>query len=1296
MDFSHAKIIKLEGKHNYDTWRFQLNIILRSAEKYDVAVGNSSKPDQISNEDGYVTWMKDDIDAQRIIVTSVNEQILSLITYCSTSMEMLTKLEILFTQKSETSLHLLQQQFYSYSFNDADCMSANIMKLEKITHSMKALGEQIPDSMIMTKILMMLPKEYAHFYSAWDSVSSDQQTVNNLTSRLLLEEERLGNCRKIEDIALVTRKTQNDTLKSDAKKNRKWIPNCNFCKKRGHLMKDCWFRKKKENETPSQRRVALIGTSSMNIDKWYLDSGASDHMSSRKEWFHQYTMFAEPKSIRIGDGSYISAIGVGNIEIRSFNGEIWIASEIKAVLHVPDLKCNLFSTGTILDKGFKMVSDSETCKFMKNGKIFAVATRKAKLFEMLFEVDESMLAIIGVSSKLEKITTWHERLGHQNIAHVRNVLKRYEVPFIDEENFFCEACVMGKQHRLSHSLSSSRETKPGGLIHMDLCGPMEKTSLGGSNYILLFKDDYSSFRVVYFIKQKSEVTQKLKIFLKLVENQTNRKVKICRSDNGTEFVNQQVRSIMEENGVKHQLSVPYTPQQNGRAERDFRTIVEMARTMLHSKHLDKNLWAEAVNYAVYILNKTGITIEKNKSPNDLWFSENTQLPDFRIFGEDVYIHVPKEKRLKWDVKSKKGVFVGFMENTKGYKVYIADSKRIEVARDIIFEPQMNHTVQHSTENVENRSSDLVSVTFGKVGCHPNRSCDMDSNMMNHPNIDDAERERSVTHDTIEAETAKDRYNLRSRNNLKKPERFEADNLKVVMIGEAEQIDFEEAVKVDEWKTAMNEEYNSLITNNTWILTEAPENQKVLTSKWVFKIKNDNDGKLLKYKARLVIRGFLQEYGIDYNETFSPVARYDSIRLILAFSATVNYCLMNFDVKTAFLHGDIDEDIYMVQPQGYSDGSNRVCKLKKSLYGLKQAPKKWNEKFTEFLLENGFQCCETDSCVFQRTSPSPIIICLYVDDGLITGKYEKDLRAFLNKLNQRFEITIGKAESYLGMNIFQHSGSIFINQVPYIRAILQKFHMDNANPVATPSVVGEDLSSESADASDKPYKEVIGCLLYLSTVTRPDITYIVNNLSRHMQNPKICHWNAAKRVMRYLKGTLNYGLEYKEDKSLESYSDADFAGDRETRKSTSGFVIQYAGGAVLWGSRKQPTVALSTAEAEYVAASEAVREILWIRQLAIELQIQNDKEVPLFIDNKSAIHMVKNDDGKALKRTKHIDIKFHFIKEKIGREIGVFHIEGENQLGDIFTKPLTRSRYEMLREKLGVVLSADNSSGGVLK
>jgi hypothetical protein len=399
--------------------------------------------------------------------------------------------------------------------------------------------------------------------------------------------------------------------------------------------------------------------------------------------------------------------------------------------------------------------------------------------------------------------------------------------------------------------------------------------------------------------------------------------------------------------------------------------------------------------------------------------------------------------------------------------------------------------------------------------------------------------------------------------------------------------------------------NSLQKNDTYELVELPKGKKAPKNKWVFKLKRDSNGKLAKHKARLVVKGFAQKKGIDFNEIFSPVVNVSSIRVNLGLTACLDLELEQLDVKTAFLHGDLKEEIYMEQPEGFEvkGKEHLVCKLKKSLYGLKQAPRQWYKKFDSFMVGHGYKKTEANHCFYFRKFDEGnfIILLLYVDDMLIVGQDAKMISNLKNELLKSFDMKdLGPAQQILGMQIIhdRKAKKVWMSQEKYVERVLERFNMKNAKPVSTPLANHFKLSRNSCPCTEEenkemeviPYSSAVGSLMYVMVCTRPDIAHAVGTVSRFLSNPGKDHWKAVKWIFRYLKGTSKLCLMYGGSKpELIGFTDSDMAGDLDNRESTSGYMFTFARGAVSWQSKLQKCVALSTTEAEYIAATEAARK-----------------------------------------------------------------------------------------------------------
>ena len=462
------------------------------------------------------------------------------------------------------------------------------------------------------------------------------------------------------------------------------------------------------------------------------------------------------------------------------------------------------------------------------------------------------------------------------------------------------------------------------------------------------------------------------------------------------------------------------------------------------------------------------------------------------------------------------------------------------------------------------------------------------------------------------------------------------------------------------------------------------------------MKYNADGTVERYKTRLVAKGFTQKAGIDYEETFSPVVRYTSIRTLLAVVNQLDLELHQMDVSTAFLNGELSEDIYMSQPEGYiQKGKEKlVCKLNKSLYGLKQASRCWYNTLDQFLKESGHKQCEADSCIYlKQVGAQYTYIAVYVDDLLIASNDTKMLNAEKKLLQNRFATKdLGEAHYCLGIQMQRDRKKkhMLLHQTRYLTNLLEKYGMSDCKAVNTPQEQNKIMLPNDDDPVDKAkYQALIGSITYAVTATRPDLAQALGSINQFASNPSKEHWTAAKRILRYIKGTIDHGILYdgsKEgDVQLKGYVDADWGSNPNGRKSQSGYTFFLCGGIISWASKKQPIIALSSTEAEYIAASLALQEALWLRSLLSQLGYPQEQPTQVNEDNQGVIALCKN--PKYHSRTKHIDIKYHFIREKIrSSEIVLKYCSTEDMIADAFTKPLGKVKFQRFKDLMGVTNS----------
>ena len=1061
---------------------------------------------------------------------------------------------------------------------------------------------------------------------------------------------------------------------------------CYNCNKYGHYASECRSRRVEERANFVEDKGGEEGTlllackdkDECQENKWYLDTGASNHMCGERRMFVELNQMVKG-NVSFGDESKIPVEGKGKILIRLKNGGHQFISN---VYFVPNMKNNILSLGQLLEKGYD-IHLKENNLFLRDDKsnlIAKVPMTKNRMFllNIQHDVPKCLKACYNEPSWL-----WHLRFGHLNFGGLKLLEKKEMVrglPCINQPDQLCEGCLLGKQSRRSFPKESlSRATKPLELIHTDVCGPIKPNSFGKSKYFLLFIDDFSRKVWVYFLKEKSEVFENFKKFKALVEKESGLPIKAMRSDRGGEFTSNEFNKYCEDHGIRRPLTVPRSPQQNGVAERKNRTILNMARSMLKSKRMPKEFWAEAIACAVYLVNRSPTRSVYGKTPQEAWSGRKPGISHLRVFGSIAYGHVPDQTRAKLDDKSAKYIFIGYDSRSKGYKLYNPITGKTIISRDVKFDEE--DSWNWSTE--EDEYDFLPYFEEEDVAEQPRMEEELQE-----PTTPPISPTGNIQEDSSESSNEKT-PRFRSLQELYEVTENQNDISLMCLFGDCEPLSYQEAVRSKKWRDAMDEEINSITKNDTWELATLPQGYKPIGVKWVYKEKKNAKGEVERYKARLVAKGYSQREGIDYDEVFAPVARLETVRLIISLAAQNKWKIHQMDVKSAFLNGFLEEEVYIEQPLGYEvkGHEGKVLKLKKALYGLKQAPRAWNTRIDKYFQDKNFSKCPYEHALYIKIKNEDIlIVCLYVDDLIFTGSNSSMFEELKKDMAKEFEMTdIGLMSYYLGIEVKQEDKGIFITQEGYAKEVLKKFKMDDSNPVSTPIECGVKLSKHDEGGKVDPtlFKSLVGSLRYL-TCTRPDILYAVGIVSRFMEAPTTTHFKTAKRILRYIKGTTNYGLFYSSSNNYEivGYSDSDWSGDLDDRKSTTGFVFFMGNTAFTWMSKKQPIVTLSTCEAEYVAATSCVCHAIWLRKLLKDLNVPQGEPTVIRIDSKSAIALAKNPVFH--ERSKHIDTRYHYIRECIARkEVRVEYVKSQDQAADIFTKPLKRETFIKLRSIIGV-------------
>jgi len=781
-------------------------------------------------------------------------------------------------------------------------------------------------------------------------------------------------------------------------------------------------------------------------------------------------------------------------------------------------------------------------------------------------------------------------------------------------------------------------------------------------------------------------------------------------------------------------------QQNGAAEVLNRILMNKLHPTLIKSGLDLKWWPEILLSIVKIRNCSPHRAFKNMTPYEAWYGDKPDISNFRILGCDCLALKPEQKRKDLlDVKALPCKLLGF-EGTLIYCLLTPDG-HIILSSNVIFQEKRTHIAEVLKRHHEDKDSqmegekgppakrqahhrippetDLIPLGGGGIDELPPwpmdpKSLSLPKNLQppegnstergSPPTLSDSLSDRSSsTLDNAEHIDQHPELWTSSRSNKghyseSNPQSYGRYMLLFAFLGAAisaaepfEPKSIRQAkddTRWKEWLEAMNLENKSLLDNKTWTLVTCPENRRVLRGKWVYKLKRGPQGEITHYKARWVVRGFEQEEGVDYNETYASVVKPMSYKALFAIAAALDLDIEQMDVKTAFLYGDIDEEIYVEQPHELSDGTGRVCRLNKALYGLKQSPRIWYHTLATFLKGLGFSPLHSDLGIFSK---GHVYIAVYVDDLLIAGPSKTQIKEIKDALNKHFEMTdLGPCSYYLGMSITRDRQNriIWLSQHGYIEKLLKDFGMWECNPTATPMDTSKlEPMPEGYQVTEEDrlwYASAVGSLMYAMLGTCPDIAFAVSACSRYLANPGEPHIKAVKRIMHYLRGTINLKLTFHGAlEPLLGYTDSDWAGDVATRRSTAGYVFNIGSGAISWSSKRQTVVALSSCEAEYMGETQATKEAIWLRSLLKELL---GKEEPaatiIYGDNQGAIALAKNPQFHA--RTKHITIQHHFVQEKQTEgKVDLQYIPTEQQVADGLTKALPKDRFIKFRDALGL-------------
>lgn len=1112
---------------------------------------------------------------------------------------------------------------------------------------------------------------------------------------------------------------------------------CAYCKKHfpsqanGHRWQRCRkmrAAKKKgwsmKGDKPTSNETAnMTSTQEEQVSKtpFYLDTCATAHMCPYPDRFE--TLSICTGLVKSSSGQGMTVKGKGSIVLRCLLSDGSTSFfRLHDVLYVPDLTCPLVSWFKIRSNGYHMYDNGTVMRLSKGSKILLEAKFIGSLPIVIETYQQTMY------NAFLSFEFLHEALCHAAPASMTKTGRLVqESDFIPgcPENFHCETCALAKSHHSKPKPSLFRAKERGEYIHSDLCGPLPVPSLSQSVYYISFVDDATRYTSIQFLKSKSDATLAIIGFISELETQYGCKTKSFRSDNGGEYINNSLTNFFAQKGIVHDLTPPYSPESNGVAERLNRSIGEAIRAMLLPLK-SKRLWAEAANTYVYTKNRLAHGSVNGKTPYEAFHGVKPSILHLQPFGRECYVHIPSAKRpsgSKFLQRAEKGIFVGYTKTTQHYRIYVHEKRRIIVSADVEFKPFIASRFIADTNNPSSFPESRNSIetpnrtTALNIGTYTSGD---DNHLSNLPHTQEQSEaseippqlplgsshlqppttllspDKTDTTNTI----SRPRRNVcprvfedtitgdwwkrtRSQSLSGEPEVRDPQNIDesamINILDLPEPKSYSEAKSSthwDRWKGAFEDEIKSLEENNVWDVVPRPKGRKVINGKWVCKVKGDADGEVERFKARYVAKGFSQVQGLDYDETFAPVVRFDSLRLLLAITAHRKWRPRQLDIKTAFLYGILNEEIYMELPDGYRK-DNHVARLNRCIYGLKQSPRKWYFRLVDYLIPHGFSTTHFDPCVLIH-STGELFIAVYVDDIILFGEQGDLMDKIISTIKAEFKVSdMGTLHWLLGIQIGYNEAGLMLSQTAYIQRILIKFDMQNCNPVSTPIESNHRLreaENENDLVNATRYQQIIGSLMYLVSGTRPDLAYTISHLSQFCSNPSKSHLGAAKRVLRYLKGTIDRKLIYKfgAPLTLSGFCDASYGNCIDTRRSFSGYVFQLGGSCISWKSRKQRTVAHSTCEAEYMALSLATKQFIWITRGIKQLLCE---EVPsaLASDNTAAIELAHN--PKINDASKHIDIAYHFTRERIeDGSLSLLHVPSEENLADICTKGLAGPRH----------------------
>src|SRR4051795_152072 len=1070
---------------NYTDWVRNLRIILIAAKKdYVLRAPLGDAPILPAQQDVMNAWQSrcDDYSLVQCGMLYSLEPGLQKRFERHGAYEMFEELKMVFQAHARVERYEISNKFFSCKMEENSSVSEHILKMSGLHNRLTQLEVNLPDEAVIDRILQSLPPSYKSFVMNYN-MQGMVKTIPEVYAMLKSAEVEI---KKEHQVLMVNKTTKfkkgkgRKNFKKDGKevampgkpvtgKKSKNGPKpeteCFYCKGKGHWKRNCpkYLAHKKAGNTKGICDIHVIDvylTSTRN-SSWVFDTSAVAHIcNSKQELRNKRRLAKDEVTMRVGNGSKVDVIAVGTLPLHLPTG---LVLNLNNCYLVPSLSMNIVSGSRLIRDGYSFKSENNGCSIYMSDMFYGHALMVNGLFLMNLVRDNTH--IHSVSTKRVKVDNnsptylWHCRLGHIGVQRMKKLHADGLLESLDYESFdTCEPCLMGKMTKTLFSGTMERATNLLEIIHIDVCGPMSVEARGGYRYVLTLTDDLSRYGYVYLMKHKSETFEKFKEFQSEVDNQRDKKIKCLRSDRGGEYLSYEFGEHLKKCGILSQLTPPGTPQRNGVSERRNRTLLDMVRSMMSLTDLPLSFWGYALETAAFTLNRAP-SKSVETTPYELWFGKKPRLSFLKVWGCEAY--VKKLQPDKLEPKAKKCVFIGYPKETIGHTFYHRSEGKIFVAKNGSFLEK-----EFLSKEVTRRKVELDEVVEPSLeiasSATPEEVPVVPAPIREEANDDD--------HETSVEVATEPRGSTRTRTT---PDWYDSVMNVMVVDNTDDPETYEEAMMSpdsNKWQEAMKSEIGSMYENQVWTLVDLPDGRKAVENKWIFKKKTDADGNVIVYKARLVAKGFRQIQGVDYDETFSPVAKLKSVRIMLAIVAYYDYEIWQMDVKTAFLNGDIDEELYMMQPKGFVDpiDANKVCKLQRSIYGLKQASRSWNQHFDRVIKSFGFIQTYGEACIYKKVSGSSVaFLILYVDDILLIGNDVDLLNSVKEYLNNSFSMKdLGEAAYILGIKIYRDRSKrlISLSQSTYLDKVLKRFGMEDSKKGFLPMLPNMTLSKTQSPAT----------------------------------------------------------------------------------------------------------------------------------------------------------------------------------------------------------------------------------------